>query len=152
MYSGHDIVAVFCDDVREEKTGADTIVGVMKDSIRVSQLPGIAPKLFVYLRINATFDALSKQVSVRLDTPWGETIPLGEITDELADEARQTFEKHGAPIVTVIAKTEFVPFKFIRPGRLSVVATVGGVDRVVGTLNVIGTEVSESELQGVKSD
>jgi hypothetical protein len=56
-------VCIFCEDIREEKSGQDTIVGTLPDNLLINPPPpklqdakALMPKLGMYLRINLLAD------------------------------------------------------------------------------------------------
>jgi len=57
--------ALVCDDVREEKSGKETLVGVYNSKIIVAGLPAVLPKLCFRIRIIPIRRALAISLSVR---------------------------------------------------------------------------------------
>lgn len=64
---------LLCDDVREETSGKQTLVGVYNDSINIKTLPVLIPKL--YFRITyVAFDAKDERISFEVVSPSGRVL------------------------------------------------------------------------------
>ena len=42
---------ILCEDIRDERSGTETLVGVLPDNVAIRGPRGVMPKLAVYLRI-----------------------------------------------------------------------------------------------------
>ena len=45
------VVALFCSDVRQEKGGTETIVGIFPDNVNLLTIPGAFAQMYVYVRM-----------------------------------------------------------------------------------------------------
>ena len=67
---------MFCEDVRCESGGTETIVGVFPDNPRVPETHPVIPKYFAYVRVNVFLPYDIEQVLVRIhpegQKPWAE--------------------------------------------------------------------------------
>lgn len=129
-------IAIFCEDIREEKSGQDTLVGILPDNLRVASVPGMMPKLAVYVRIHVLRAARVREVNVRLEMLDGTFAPVNDLTEVLARDAG-TSESIG-----LLAKTLISPFPVTATGRVKAIATVDGTDYVCGSLTI---EIDEQE-------
>lgn len=131
------IIALFCDDIRHEAQGTDSLVGIMPDNINVPQFPFIFPRLSFYLRV--LFDARMdlKPIRIMLRIPGvHDDVQMTELHDNLISTAKKQNEGKGSPILGLIARATFSPFPVSSPGRLLVLAKVQGKERICGGLNV----------------
>ena len=135
------IIALFCDDIREEKNGALTLVGVLGDNANVTKPPtdemvGFIPKLCIYLRLSFDVSAELGLVSFTVKMPDGTEIGAGGIDSETLAKARETRNK-GNPIGGVVSRLQFVGLTMKTQGRMTVEATIGDQTYVAGFLNFI---------------
>src|SRR4051794_5934383 len=99
-------IALFCEDIREEKTGQDTLIGILPDNVRVPSFPGAMPKVCVYLRINLPRDTAIRRAKSRLDLPDGTSFAMANL-DEVLDQAKQGATTHDTPYLGLISKAQF---------------------------------------------
>jgi len=130
------IVGFFCEDIRQETTGTETIVGALPDNMNVPSVPGIFSKLAVYLRVQIDLNEAPDSIIATLKTPWGETFKLGEADKKILDEALQGAKDSNLPIAGVVIRALFAPFPVQDYGLMTAVAEVGGVERVCALLNI----------------
>ena len=132
------IVGIFCEDIREEKSGQDVIVGTLPDNLSVAKTPGLMPKLSVYLRIH--FDAGGmppKSISVKMIDTDGTERPLPQWEPALIEQAFTDSRTNQMPIAGLISKITFSPYPVSSLGRILIVATIDGADHIAGALNVV---------------
>jgi hypothetical protein len=65
------IVALFCSDVRQEKGGTETIVGVLPDNVNLPSIPGPFAQICVYVRMHMRPSFRPAQIISRLMLPDG---------------------------------------------------------------------------------
>lgn len=130
-------VCLFCDDIREERSGTDTIVGIFPDNLTIHQIPAILPRLAVYGRIVVSSENPPERVRVRIEFPWDQP-PIEHVILEgsrLASEAEGSRVK-GSPILTVLVKAVLSPMPIQSAGRLLVFVFVDDEEFLGATLNV----------------
>lgn len=144
---------IFCEDIREEKSGQDTIVGTLPDNININvenappseKAKALLSKLGVYVRMN--FDVHGgepKQVAAKLidsngrliaETIWPDSVIAKAFADSLASDM---------PFVGLVFKVVAGPFPISQEGgKISMVAIVDGIEKVIGALNVIVSSASQ---------
>jgi hypothetical protein len=134
------IVGFFCEDIRQETAGTETIVGALPDNMNVPVVPGMFSKLAVYLRVQIDLNEALDPIIATLKTPWGETFKLGEAGKEILDEAQQGAKDSNLPIAGVVIRAAFTPFPVKDYGLITVMAEVGSVERVCAVLNIKPTK------------
>lgn len=134
------VVAVFCEDVREEKAGSDTILGVFPDNINVSAIPGMLPRMGIYVRVHIDPEPDPGAISIRLQFPDGAETPLTTLDPALVLKSRNDARNSGHPIAGLISKTVATPFPLPQAGRILVWVKVGDTDYLAAALNVQQTK------------
>lgn len=137
-------VAIFCEDIREEKSGQNTLVGIYADNILVPSVPAVMSKLALYMRINFAPSEDIKSASFELVLPDGEHILIGDVTSSLIDDANADAIRTGRPFSTLVANAVFPQFILKQHGTLSAVVSINGNRLVCGLLNVLA-EVKDAK-------
>jgi hypothetical protein len=139
------IVGFFCEDIREEKSGQETIVGILPDNFAVPQVPGLIPKLGIYIRMHFDAKSNAKEFSVRLESPNSNDLMLGSSDENTVSSAIQDANKLGIPFAGVAMKAVFGPFPIKSYGVLRAIVKLDGVDILCALLNIVPTAPSVSE-------
>jgi hypothetical protein len=137
-------VALFCEDIREEKSGQDTIVGTLPDNLHIAVAPlpipdakTMLPKLGVYLRVNLSVDGdKPKDVSAKVLNTSGNIIVQSGWASGVIDKAFIDAKTNQMPLVGLLFKVVAGPLT-ISGGKITVIVTIDGADYVAGALNVI---------------
>jgi len=128
------IVALFCEDIREEKSGQDTLVGILPDNLVVGTLPGILPKLGVYFRIQLEREDSPQTMKVRVKIL---RVPAVEMSlDHVIDAAKQYAEQEALPFASILAKSIISPVPIQASGKIEATAEIDGVEYICGMLSV----------------
>lgn len=131
-------IALFCEDVREEKAGTVTIVGVLSDGLAVPAFPGMLAKLALYVRFNVRIDATAKAADLYLSSPNAPSVLVAHIDQSLIVQAQEEARRGGSDIAGLYSVAMFSPFPVLAPGRIVVELDYGGERTQIGTLNIIG--------------
>ncbi|WP_430650200.1 DUF6941 family protein [Bradyrhizobium lablabi] len=140
---GISAVGIFCEDIRREGPGKDTIIGAMSDTIRVPSFPGALRRLAIYYRIRLSVDGrFTKPIKVDLDVQNDHVVvdnkSPGPIPHDVIERSIANAKKNGVPFATIIARTELAePVEFPGPTKLVAVLRYGDQKEVCGILNVI---------------
>lgn len=142
------VVAIFCDDIREEKSGQITLVGVLGDNINVgfppdrgdgsadSKFVRVIPRLGIYIRINFDASAELGPTSLKITMPDGEVIHEAMVEESVVATARSTREK-GNALAGIIQRIQFGGVPLRQLGRLTVEVTIGQQAYLAGYLNFL---------------
>jgi hypothetical protein len=131
------VVGLFCDDIREEKRGTDTLVGIFPDNINVPALPITFAKLAVYIRIHLDpSNDPPGAIPIRIEMPNGSQMPLGTLEESLVNKTLQDAKATGAPIAGLISRAVASPFHLPAAGRLRVIVTIADEDVLAAAINV----------------
>lgn len=131
------IVGIFCEDIREEKQGTETVVGILPDNVNVEAFPGVFPKLGIYVRAHVSIDHLPSAISLRM--VHGEGAADADLTvweESFMAKARAQSASNGAPHYGLITKAVLSGFRVEAPGRISIVARIDGEDSIIASMNV----------------
>lgn len=107
--------ALVCDDVREEKSGKETLVGVYNEKIIVGGLPAVIPKLCFRIRITPIRRPLD--ISLSLQAPEG-----GDSITGLKAVLPAGAEKSGGHTLNLVMS----PFILKAEGEYSLIVEHGG--------------------------
>lgn len=135
----HDIaaIALFCDDIREEKSGTSSIIGVIGDNIVVPDFPGAIPKFGIYIRIHLLTGFKASKFDIYLNYPNGDKILVNEIELKLVKQSLIDAKKTNNPIAGIVSQLIAAPFPVIQEGRISVELSWSGNTSFIGSLNFI---------------
>jgi hypothetical protein len=132
-------VGLFCEDLREEISGTHTIVGVLPDNIVVGSVPGMLPKLGIYIRIQVDMDIIPRTLNARMRIPGGQIFELANFAELIAPAKEQAAAK-GTPFAGLLAKGTFTPLPISELGRIEAIVEIDGTEYVCGVLNLIQPE------------
>jgi hypothetical protein len=130
---------IFCEDIREEKAGTDTLVGVLLDNIEVERVPASLTKLGLYTRIY--FDPLGDdtdigEVHLKLVLPDGSESAITSFGLEIIEHAKNAARQQDSPRVGLISKAVAAPFPLNSAGRIKFVVQTRTTEFISGYLNV----------------
>jgi hypothetical protein len=141
-----DVICVFCEDVRDELSGQQSLIGILPDIINIEGPPpptpnSIAhlPKLGCYLRAHFfTEGGQPKEVMARIENNKGAVIARTQWKPEMVTQAFDNANSNQMPFAGLIFKFVMGPVPIGAPGgRLTAILTVDGEDSVAGALNII---------------
>jgi hypothetical protein len=143
------MVCLFCEDIREEKSGQDTIIGTLPDNLHIAGLPppgptaiAMLPKLGIYLRINVFTDHdRPKDVSAKVLNTKGEIIAQLAWASSVIDKAFADAKANEMPLVGLLLKVVAGPIP-ITTGKIIATVTIDGTDYLAGAMNVILSSAS----------
>lgn len=130
------VIGLFCDDVRREIGGTDTVVGILPDNINVPNKGGALPRLAVYIRVLFEPDEPIGKISAVLKTPTGETVNLGFVSEQLAQEAAAGARENDLPIAGIILRAVMTPFPIPEIGKFEAVVIHNDQNHTCAVLNI----------------
>jgi hypothetical protein len=142
-------ITIFCEDIREEKSGQDSIVGTLPDNLIIgtSPTPGASamlPKFCTYIRINFDVEHKPNELSVKLIDAKDAIISLGGWEQPVIDKAFSDAAGNQMPIVGLIWKMIAAPFPIVAAGKITAKVIVNGTEYVAGVINIIGPSATVS--------
>jgi len=138
------IVGLFCEDVRDEKNGQQTIVGVFPDATFVGSVPAVLPKLVLYVRTVFSPNDEVEIITMLLKNADGEEIEMNKVPVELLRGAQNEVRKTGSPVATIVSVLGFANFPIPTHGRIALLARIGKRDHTVCTLKFQGPPATSS--------
>jgi hypothetical protein len=131
------ITGLFCEDIREEKSGQETFVGVMSDNLNISSPHGVMPKLCIYVRARFPIGSPPPpSVKLRLELPWGEALDMGTADQALIEKGIREAEEIGSASFGLNMKAQIIGFRIEGPGRIIIVAEIGNKTLEAGALHI----------------
>lgn len=145
-------VCLFCEDIREEKSGLDIILGTFPDNLVIEGPPpptqkaqAILPRLGIYMRVNidVTGDK-PRAATIRVENNAGADIARGEWTSALLDQSFAETKEHKMPFAGLVFKLVLAPVPIVASsGQIRAFLTIDGNDQLIGALNIILSTASE---------
>jgi len=138
-------VGMFCEDIREEKSGQRSIIGSFPDNINVNAPPetsddtrqvGFIPKLGLYVRVVMGTDEDIDGIKIKLVMPDNTELPLGEIGKDLIETAKREAQESRIPIAGLIHTVVMGGFQVAKPGLVRAVAEFNDEAHVCAVLNI----------------
>lgn len=132
-------VAFFCEDIRREIGGTDTIVGIWPDNVAVPEFPFSFPKLALYVRVNLDPHYDPGQMQFFLRHPDGEEHDVSEIDSEVVDKARNEALSEGKVLCGLIFRAIRVGYRLPMAGVYYGILRHSGGEEICGLLNLPAT-------------
>lgn len=130
-------VGLFCEDIREEKSGQFTLVGLLPDSINVPSVPGMLPKLCLYVRVHINPpEADPGPISARILMPDGSELVRNDVKPDSVNNARERAVAKGTPVVGIILRFTAMPLPVATEGRILAEVTIGQRTSICGSLAI----------------
>jgi hypothetical protein len=139
------VFGIFCEDIRQEKSGQVSIIGSLPDNIQMPAPPdslkseevlkAVMPKLGLYLRLALPLKGSGKPMPIKLVMPDGSDLPLGDIDAELIAKARREARENNLPLAGIVFHALLEGFR-IMPGIISAVLDSEGKRYICAFLNV----------------
>lgn len=141
-------VTFFCEDIRNEQAGVDTLIGIMSDNI-VTEIPdeipvGLSatlPKVCLYTRINFTSDTVPNLIGFRLVKPDGTELGRNEISLETIQTAMEGVGD--LPFCGIKSHVKILNFP-LSPGIFQAIVSTEYGEIISGALNVMVASVDGS--------
>lgn len=150
MTTSTNVMALFCEDVREEKNGVFTLIGLLPDNVNVSPMTidgkdvsgtdaantNVLGKLCVFIRVN--FLPAEEPTEIKLKLLIGdEDHDLGEIDRETINQSAQKAIERGNALAGVISRAVFGGFNFQEAvGQVKVLVIIDGEPHLAAALNI----------------
>lgn len=134
--SEHSVIGLFCDDLRMERSGQETIVGVLPDNINVPSIPGAFPKLCLYVRLHLDLKNKPKAITFRLDSPDELEHPEVAIENEVIESSYKSADELGHAYAGIISRTIISPFSISQPGPFQIIVSIDGDEIICGSMFV----------------
>lgn len=129
------VMALFCEDIREEVGGTFTLVGIMPDNLNVLTLPGFIPKLCIYIRIQYQPDAKLGEIKARLIQPEGDPMELGHIDQAMVENSLKEAQRTGR-MSGLILRAYLAGYQLTKPGLMKAEVEINGETYLAGQLNI----------------
>jgi hypothetical protein len=145
-------VAFFCEDIRQEKGGQVTLVGVLPDTIQFPKTPALFPKLGVYLRCHFTASEKPKAISAKFVGANSSQFKELSWNEEAINVAFSAMAANEVTFAGFMGRAVRGPFKIMETGFLRVVVVVDGKEHQAGGLNFKELSPTASEQPAAQSE
>jgi len=140
-------VALFCDDIREEKSGAITLVGIMPDNVEVPSIPGALPRLAIYVRVHLKVELPPEPIEFFLTFTDGAQHKITEFSRELIETTTRDAVRGGNKLAGLFSNVLVATFPVPVPGRAFVTLKRGGEIEVIGGLNFVTAKRADNTVE-----
>jgi hypothetical protein len=139
-------ICLFCEDLREEKSGQITLVGILPDNVNLPPTPEVKeglvarpfiPKLALYVRMHIGIEDDPGTMTLKVVFPNGEETALGDIENDLIVQAKRQATEKGMPIAGLLSYAVLSGFQAVTAGVVSVVLETKDQRSVIGIMNLI---------------
>lgn len=135
--TGFSCVALFCEDVRVEASGQETLVGLFSDNLSIAELPTTMPKLAVYIRFNCTVDFTIENLSFKMILPNGSLVFENIVETAILEKSSAQANDVKSPTRGVKSIVTLSMFPVSEAGQYSLYSVVNGVDYLSGLMNIL---------------
>lgn len=132
-----NVVALFCEDIREEVAGTQSLIGVLPDNLSFPQVPVIIPKLGFYIRLHAAEHVNLNDIRCVIREPDGTETNLPGFDKKVLKESREKALKAKAPYIGLVMRGAATPFHVTNYGRIELLVTIEGAEILAGSLNIV---------------
>lgn len=141
MTDAFEAMSFFCEDIREEKSGQDSVIGFMPDNIALVSMPATIARMALYtrLRIGNSFDIRPISITIKIDE---EEIFLTAIEDSLLHDTKNEMRMNAMPFGQIISRARFNGFQVLNPGLAQVIAQTDRFQTVCGAVRFRLSEAS----------
>ncbi|WP_324695453.1 hypothetical protein [Novosphingobium sp. RL4] len=120
MSKGISATGLFCEDFRQEISGAHTLVGIFSDTITISDVPGLFPKLVAYVRAGLSLDFKpSGPINIYIVEATGSRLLVATLSEEMLKKSVSDAKQKGSPAPGVYCASLSSPFNIPQVGRIS---------------------------------
>ena len=129
------IICLICEDIREEKSGGQTLVGLMPSVFNVQEMP-FDTRVALYVRAN--FDPHDMVVhKIMLYAKFDdERFELGEIPTKIIETATSDARQAGLPLAGVATRIQLGQLRFEKTMHFRVFANIDGNEKLIAAMNV----------------
>jgi hypothetical protein len=136
-------VVLFAEDVREEKSGQFTLIGIISDNMLVPGFPGLLPKLAMYVRVHIPVDWAINTAYIYIENDDGLRALVTQFDADMIDKAQREARSTANPIAGMMAHVVAAPFAVERPSRTWLTMDYGQESFYLGSLNFVDGSLSE---------
>lgn len=149
------VMALFCEDIREEKDGIVSLMGILPDTVNVAQIQSpsdegamtrVLSKFCFFARINFDPKDNPPEPSLRLVFPDGQTVDFGKVEAATVQKAITEALTAGTPLAGVISRAVLAGFR-APVGTVKLEVSLGGITHLAGAITFLHATSSTAPLQ-----
>lgn len=125
-------IGFFCEDIREERSGQLTLVGLLPDNMMVPPPPGdllernpnarpIIPRIALYVRIHVGTNESLQPMKLKLIFPDDSEIELGDVGADVIEKGKRQAAQKELPIAGIVLHAVFQALRAPQNGLLRAV-------------------------------
>ena len=142
------VAGFFCEDIRTEIGGINSIVGILPDNIDIPHNPPLSmAKLALYVRINFDAEQDPGPIKQTIVQPSGGELLESVVEKKVVDDARSNAKRDGNPIAGLITRAVMSPFPITEAGRYRSYITIADQKFLACSLNIRIVELMKNGVQ-----
>jgi hypothetical protein len=146
------VTCLFCEDLREEKSEQNSLIGILPDNVEFPVFPSMMPKLAIYVRIHLdAASSIPKTTEAKLISTDGQETELPSWDMAAIEKGFSDAKSSGTPLVGLVLRAVLSPFPISKAGVLVVKVLIDGTEYVAGNLRFIEARAPASVPQALQS-
>lgn len=129
------VITLFCDDVRNEKEGLVSLIGIYSNNINVPDIPFVFPKLVMYTRIHIDVADEIENIIIRVSPPDGDDHDLTHMDRDFISESQENSRDKNVPIVGLMSQAVSAPFIVRQEGLFKIKVVIDDDEYLGGVVN-----------------
>lgn len=131
-------IALFCDDIRQEASEANSLMGIWPDYVQLGSPEGsiAMARMCVYVRTNVPIEERPEDIEVILEVIGERIIPIATMSRDFVAATIAESVRGGAPNAGFINRAVTGNFPFEKPTSLRVLVKSGDTQIIAGAVRV----------------
>lgn len=131
-------IALFCEDIREEKSGAETLIGLFPDNVLVPTIPSALPRLSIYIRYHGLTGSPPKSLEFSLIAPWTDKALIKyEVPNHVIEKGVLESKDGRLPMFGLISRLQTQNWLIEAPGLVLLKVLIDGHHEMIcGQMNI----------------
>ena len=138
--------SLFCEDIRTEQSGMNTLIGVFPDNVNVPSFPYAFPKMGVYSRIVMDVNSAPKGITLSISAPGIQDPFSNELSHDWVEEQLARNLEKGSQVLGLVNRLIASPFVIHEPTTVQSIIKIGRKKYLGGIINL--KLASDDEVSG----
>ena len=142
-------LSLFCEDIRQELAGTETLVGVMSDQINIIGKPALIAKIGIYTKIYFPFDDVPESITIDVYGVDGNIIISNNCDKNVLAESINSAKSANSDRVGMKVLFVIGGIQISNSGEMKVVIRINNVHLVSGSLVINLVEIPNPVISTV---
>ena len=147
------VVGVFCEDIREEKGGLVSLIGIYPDNLTIDNfIPNQTAlnRLMLYIRVHLDSKKQPKNVALKIIHPDKAILDVGPADPAIIDVGYEATKRIDAPFTSIILRLSLAPLTIRSLGWLQAEVTIDDVAYVAGAIRLTTNEPAKAPIESTR--